>query len=83
MSATRLAEATAAPDDLGAQVSWRVARAAILLDPGSIDEARRIAEEAVRLAGQTDSHELRGQAERALADVEDRRARAGRCPRCA
>ncbi len=74
MSATRLAEATAAPDDLGAQVSWRVARAAILLDPGSIDEARRIAEEAVRLAGQTDSHELRGQAERALADVEDRRS---------
>jgi len=34
----------------------------------------RLAEEAVRLAGQTDSHELRGQAQRALADVEDRRS---------
>ncbi len=83
LAATRLAEATAAPDDLGAQVSWRVARADPLLAAGTTDESRRLAEEAVRLAGQTDSHELRGQAQRALADVEDRRsdpaaARAGR-----
>ena len=74
LSATRLAEAMAAPDDLGAQASWRVARAEVLLGGNSTDEARRMAEEAVRLAGQTDSHELRGQARAALADVEDGRS---------
>ena len=72
LAATRLAEVTAAPDDLGAQVTWRVARADVLLIQDAPDESRRLAEEAVRLAGQTDSHELRGQAQRALADVEDR-----------
>jgi class 3 adenylate cyclase/tetratricopeptide (TPR) repeat protein len=74
LAATRLAEATAAPDDLGAQVSWRVARADVELAAGTIDESRRLAEEAVRLAGQTDSYELRGQAQRTLADVEERRS---------
>jgi predicted ATPase/class 3 adenylate cyclase len=83
LAATRLAEATAAPDDLGAQVAWRVARADVLLTRDAPDEPCRLAEEAVRLAGQTDSHELRGQAQRALADAEDRlpdpaRARATR-----
>ena len=73
LAATRLAEAMAAPDDLGAQVLWRVARADVLRGDAP-DEARRLAEEAVRLAGQTDSYELRGEAQRALADVEDRRA---------
>jgi hypothetical protein len=72
LAATRLAEATAAPDDLGAQVAWRVARADVLLTGDTPDDSRRLAEEAVRLAGQTDSHELRGQAQRTLADVEDR-----------
>jgi len=74
LAATRLAEAMAAPDDLGAQVLWRVARAGVLRGGTAPDEARRMAEEAVRLAGQTDSYELRGQAQRALADVEDRRS---------
>ena len=46
----------------------------------ALDEARRLAGEAVRLAGQTDSYELRGQAQRALADVEDRHSDpAGAC----
>jgi tetratricopeptide (TPR) repeat protein len=74
LAATRLAEAMAAPDDLGAQVLWRVARADVLRAGDAPDEARRMAEEAVRLAGQTDSYGLRGEAQRALADVEDRRA---------
>jgi len=74
LAATRLAEATAAPDDLAAQVTWRAARADVLRAGNAPDEARRLAEEAVRLAGQTDSYELRGQAQRALADVEDRRS---------
>jgi hypothetical protein len=82
-AATLLAEATAAPDDLGAQVAWRVTRAVVLADAGALDEGRRIADEAVRLAGQTDSLELRGVAAEALAAVDDRlgdaaRARAGR-----
>ena len=83
LATTRLAEAMAAPDDLGAQVLWRVARADVLRAGDATDEARRLAEEAARLAGQTDSYQLRGQAQRTLANVEDcggdeTRARASR-----
>jgi len=66
ITATRIAEVAAAPDDLGAQVAWRIARARAHLDGGDTDEARRLADEAARLAGQTDSLELRGQSQAIL-----------------
>jgi ATP/maltotriose-dependent transcriptional regulator MalT len=67
IAATRVAEAAAAPDDLGTQVAWRIARAGALVASGDVIDGRRLADEAARLAGQTDSLELRGQAQAALA----------------
>jgi predicted ATPase/class 3 adenylate cyclase len=70
IAATRIAESAAAPDDLGTQVAWRIPRSGALLATGDIVEGRRLADEAARLAGQTDSLELRGQAQGALALAE-------------
>jgi tetratricopeptide (TPR) repeat protein len=70
IAATRVAEAAAAPDDLGSQVAWRIARAGALVATGDVIEGRRLADEAARLAGQTDSLELRGQAQTALASAD-------------
>ena len=66
IASTKVAEAAAAPDDLGTQVAWRIARASALIVMGDLTEGRRLADEAARLAGQTDSLELRGQAQAAL-----------------
>jgi hypothetical protein len=50
-----------------------MARARALLGQGSIDEARRLADEAARLAGQTDSYQLRGEAYLVLAEMDETR----------
>jgi class 3 adenylate cyclase/tetratricopeptide (TPR) repeat protein len=51
---TVTAEETAAADDLSAQIGWRTARARILARRDDIPEAKRLSEEAVRLAARTD-----------------------------
>ena len=73
VTATRVAEAAAAPDDLGAQATWRMARARALLRQNGSDDARRLADEAARLAGQTDSYQLRGEAYLVLAEMDEAR----------
>jgi tetratricopeptide (TPR) repeat protein len=50
----RLSEQAAPDDDLSAQIGWRLARATLLIDEGGLEEAERLAEEAVRLAERTD-----------------------------
>ena len=70
IAATRIAESVAAPDDLGTQIAWRIARSEALVSTGDVTEGRRLADEAARLAGQTDSLELRGQAQVALAKAD-------------
>ena len=67
IAATKVAESAAAPDDLGTQIAWRIARSCATVASGDVTEGRRLADEAARLAGQTDSLELRGQAQAALA----------------
>ncbi|HWC33059.1 MAG TPA: tetratricopeptide repeat protein, partial [Actinomycetota bacterium] len=51
---TEISEAAAANDDVGSQMSWRSARAKVLAKRGTVDEAERLAREAVSLAGRTD-----------------------------
>jgi class 3 adenylate cyclase/tetratricopeptide (TPR) repeat protein len=71
----RLAQATAAPDDLWSQVLSRGTRAKVLASRGTHDEAERHAEDAVGLAGATDALDLHGNA---LIDLADTLALAGR-----
>ncbi len=51
---TEITEAAAADDDVDSQISWRSVRGKILAKRGEIDEAERLAREAVLLAAQTD-----------------------------
>jgi class 3 adenylate cyclase/tetratricopeptide (TPR) repeat protein len=71
----RLAQATAAREDLWSQVPLRGTRAKVLASRGTHDEAERYAEDAVRLAGATDALDLHGNA---LIDLADTLALAGR-----
>jgi class 3 adenylate cyclase/tetratricopeptide (TPR) repeat protein len=68
---TGLSEATASPDDVTSQVGWRCVRGRALAretDPG---DAARLVAEAVAIAEETDSPNLRGSAYAANAEVLD------------
>jgi ATP/maltotriose-dependent transcriptional regulator MalT len=69
---TQAAEATAAADDLSAQILWRTARARLLAQRGAMPEAKRIGAEAVALAARTDW--LTDQADALLAQAQVLRA---------
>jgi tetratricopeptide (TPR) repeat protein len=62
-------EELAARDDITAQVPWREARAIILARRGQMEEAEKLAREAVTIAERTDWLNLQGDAQMALADV--------------
>jgi class 3 adenylate cyclase/tetratricopeptide (TPR) repeat protein len=66
---TQVAEATAAGDDLSAQIAWRTERARLLARRGETREAKRINAEAVRLAARTDWLTGHADALRARAEV--------------
>ncbi len=66
---TRVAEETAAGDDLSAQITWRSERARLLARRGTVAEAKRIAAEAVRIAARTDWLVEHGDALLAQAEV--------------
>jgi class 3 adenylate cyclase/tetratricopeptide (TPR) repeat protein len=51
---TKVAEDSAAGDDLSAQIGWRRERARVLASRGFVSEAMRMSAEAVRLAERTD-----------------------------
>jgi tetratricopeptide (TPR) repeat protein len=56
-------------DQVMDQIMWRIARSRALAGLGQLDEAARIAREAVTLAGTTDALNLHGDALMALAKV--------------
>jgi class 3 adenylate cyclase/tetratricopeptide (TPR) repeat protein len=72
---TEIGQQAAAPDDVAAQLVWRRVRARVLARRGSIQEAERLAREAVRLVEQTDW--LQGHAD-ALMDLAEVLRLAGR-----
>jgi ATP/maltotriose-dependent transcriptional regulator MalT len=52
----------AAPDDVVAQVEWRGFRSLVLAEDGRLDEAERLAREAVEMADGTDAPVLQAEA---------------------
>ncbi len=66
---TSLSEATASVDDVTSQVGWRCVRAKARARKGDVELGLRLVEEALALAGQTDSPNLRGDAHAARALV--------------
>jgi tetratricopeptide (TPR) repeat protein len=52
---TRTAERHAAPDDLGAQFTWRSVRAKVVAQAGELDEADELARRAIELVDRTDA----------------------------
>jgi tetratricopeptide (TPR) repeat protein len=66
---TRLAEKTASPDDIDAQVVWRNIRAPILARAGAHDEAEALARAAVDMAKQVELPALQASAWSELAAV--------------
>jgi DNA-binding SARP family transcriptional activator len=62
-------EKEAGPDDVQAQTLWRRARAKVVADRGALDEAERLAREALELASATDDVLLHGDARVDLAEV--------------
>ena len=62
-------EQVAAPDDIDAQIQWRIVRARLLAHAGDAQNARARALEAVELALDTDALDRQGDAYRALAVV--------------
>jgi ATP/maltotriose-dependent transcriptional regulator MalT len=67
LSLTAASEAAAAPDDVHAQIAWRVAQAKVAAALGSGAESERVAREAVALAYATDSPYYTADALEALA----------------
>jgi tetratricopeptide (TPR) repeat protein len=65
----RTSETNAGEDDLTAQPSWRSVRAKVLARRGALEEAERLAREAVGLAEGTDALNQRAKAEADLAEV--------------
>lgn len=66
---TVVSEQTAAVEDTGSQVRWRLTRARLAAREGDREEARRLADEAVGLADQTDCLDQRADALRCVGDV--------------
>jgi len=66
---TRLAEKSAAPDDIDAQVVWRCVRAPILARAGALEEAETLVRAAVDMARQTEAPDLLASAWAELATV--------------
>jgi DNA-binding SARP family transcriptional activator len=66
---SRLAEGSAAPDDIPTQFQWRSVRARLLASEGRAEEAVALALEAERLAEQTDALDQRAQVVLAVAEV--------------
>jgi predicted ATPase/class 3 adenylate cyclase len=65
----KASQAAATADDIVSQVLWRGTEAKVLVTRGASQEAERLAEEALRLARQTDVTWLHGQALVDLAEV--------------
>ena len=72
-----MSERAAAPDDLHAQIAWRVARAKASAGLGAATRAETVAQDAVDLAAQTDSTFLMAAALEALASAHDAAGRDG------
>jgi ATP/maltotriose-dependent transcriptional regulator MalT len=72
---TETAEDTGGADDVPTQILWRSVRAKLIVRDGGVDEAERLAREAVALAEATDVVSMRGTA---LLDLADVLARSGR-----
>jgi tetratricopeptide (TPR) repeat protein len=66
---TRISEETADPRDLASQIGWRSARAKILARQGQVEEAERLAGDALVLAEGTDFLDMHADALLALAEV--------------
>lgn len=66
---TEASEAAAASDDVASQIGWRNVRAKVLARRGDLEEATRLAHEAVELADETDMLEQRADSRVALAEV--------------
>ena len=66
---TRVAEAHAATDDIGAQFMWRAVRAKVMANRGAIEDAERLGREAVRLSETTDGLNRRAKVLRDLGVV--------------
>jgi class 3 adenylate cyclase/tetratricopeptide (TPR) repeat protein len=69
LALTQRAEEIAAPDDLDAQVKWRLARVEALLDLDDLAEAERLAREAIAQAEPTDTTVLLADSLAALGSV--------------
>jgi tetratricopeptide (TPR) repeat protein len=65
----RIAEDTADADDVDSQIIWRTARAKLIAEAGSVEEAIALARGSVSLAATTDDIERRADALRDLATV--------------
>jgi tetratricopeptide (TPR) repeat protein len=57
------------PEDVDAQVGWRRVRAKLLARRGDVEEAERLAREAMALAARTDYLDLRAHTSADLAEV--------------
>jgi ATP/maltotriose-dependent transcriptional regulator MalT len=66
---TIVSEEASPPEDVWAHVAWRSARAKVLAQRGTTDEAERIAREAADLAADTDALNMRAHALMSLAQV--------------
>ena len=66
---TRVAEAHAATDDIGAQFQWRAVRAKVMANRGAVEDAERLGREAVRLSETTDGLNRRAKVHRDLGVV--------------
>jgi class 3 adenylate cyclase/tetratricopeptide (TPR) repeat protein len=69
LAATVTSEGASSPDDIHAQISWRVARAKVLAQLGRGREAEETGRAAVDLAGATDSPVVAAEALLALAEA--------------
>ena len=66
---TKVSEQAASPEDLASQVGWRSQRARALAHLGGLEDAERLAREAVELTRATDTFGFIAQASLALAEV--------------
>jgi tetratricopeptide (TPR) repeat protein len=78
----REVEATASEHDLWSQTLYRLTRARLLLDAGALDEAERVARDALAIVEPTDLLDLRGDVLLELAVVLGARSRADEAREC-